>query len=210
VPAGKIRLTYNGVDTEEFRPDASGAAATRRTFGLPGELPLVLFVGRMVPKKGTDHLIQATDASYQIVLVGPGNEPPARPGVSFLGPVDRSELLGLYQASQIFAFPAKGEMFTLAMQEAMSCGLPVVTTNDPAYDSYELDGRGIALVEPEPEALRAAFLDILSDVDRRFYMSAYSRNFAEEHFDWQHNAAGMADDYEVALADSGRRASLGR
>lgn len=193
VPRGKLRLSYNGIDTAKFRPgEPTAAVATRSKYGLPTDIPVVLFVGRLVPKKGADKLIEARGPEYHIVLAGPGKIPDDRPaGVTFLGPVDRSELLSLYQASDIFALPAVGEMLTLAMQEAMSCGLPVVTSDDDGYARYGIDPAGIALVSPEPDALRSAFLDILRDQPRRHYMQAYSRQLAEERFDWHKNASRL-------------------
>jgi D-inositol-3-phosphate glycosyltransferase len=200
VPADMIRLTYNGIDTAEFRPGtADGVAATRARYGIAPDRPVVLFVGRLVPKKGADKLLQAVSPRYQVVLAGPGSVPDDLPdGVIALGPVSRDDLLALYQASDIFAFPATGEMFTLAMQEAMSCGLPVVATGEQGYASYGLDPLGLALVTPEPGVLRATFLEILGDEARMAYMRRYSRLLAQERFDWHKNAASLAADYEVA------------
>jgi D-inositol-3-phosphate glycosyltransferase len=202
VPAAKIRLRCNGIDTREFRPgDAESAQATRKRHGLPPGIPIVFYAGRLVPKKGWDKLLAASSPEYQVVLAGPGRIPShVPPHVTFLGPVDRDDLLDLYQASDIFAFPAIGEILTLVMQEAMACGLPVVATADPGYASYELDPSGIALVEPEAAKLRTEFLDILGNPERRQRMQVYSRHLAEERFDWHRNAADLAAEYTAACA----------
>lgn len=199
-PATKIKLIDNGIDTAKFRPgEPSEAVGTRSKYGLPADVPVVLFVGRLVPKKGVDKLIEARGPEYHIALAGPGNIPDDRPaGVTFLGAVGRDELLSLYQASDIFSLPAVGEMLTLAMQEAMACGLPVVTTNDDSYAKYGFDPVGIALVSSEPGALRSAFLDILRDQPRRQFMRAYSRQLAEERFDWHKNASRLESDYALS------------
>ena len=47
--------------------------------------------------------------------------------------ISESKTADLFRACDLFAFPAVGEIFTLVMQEAMASGLPVVTTDDPAY-----------------------------------------------------------------------------
>ena len=194
VPPAKVKLSYNGIDTAKFRPgEPSTAATTRSKYGLPADVPVVLFVGRLVPKKGVDKLIEARGPEYHIALAGPGKIPDDRPaGVTFLGAVSRDELLSLYQASDIFSLPAVGEMLTLAMQEAMACGLPVVTTDDDSYARYGFDPAGIALVPPEPDALRSAFIEILRDQPRRQHMRAYSRELARTRFDWHKNAATAA------------------
>jgi glycosyltransferase involved in cell wall biosynthesis len=206
VPAAKIRLSYIGIDIREFCPgDAESAQATRKRYGLPGEIPIVFHAGRLVPKKGCGKLLAASGPEYQVVIAGPGRIPSqVPPHVTFLGPVDRDDLRDLYQASDIFAFPATGEMLTLVMQEAMACGLPVVATADPGYSSYDLDPSGIALVEPEPAELRAEFLDILGNPERRQRMQVYSRQLAVERFDWQRNPTDLAAEYTRACPPPGR------
>jgi D-inositol-3-phosphate glycosyltransferase len=206
VSRDKVHLTYNGVDTTEFRPgEIDAIRSTRAKYGIALDLPVVLFAGRLVPKKGVPQLIRASSPRYQVVLVGPGRIPDDIPeGVIFLGPVSREELLTLYQASDLFALPATGEMLTLAMQEAMACGLPIVTTNERGYDRYDLDPLGVALVTPEAGVLRSTFLEILGDDARRAYMQRYSRLVAEERFDWHKNAVRLAAQYDAAHTSARR------
>jgi glycosyltransferase involved in cell wall biosynthesis len=192
VAPDKTTLTYNGIDTLSFRPgNGADIAATKDRYGLSTTKPLVLFVGRLVPKKGVDKLIEASGPEYQIVLVGSGTAPALRPGVVCLGPLEREELVCLYQACDIFAFPAVGEMLTLVMQEAMACGLPVVATREPEYEEYGFDPDGLELVPSEADALRKAFLAILGDGDRILRMRKFSRAVAEERFDWRANARDL-------------------
>ncbi len=197
VPGDKVTLTYNGIDTGHFCPgDREAIFLTRRRYGLAPEVPVVLFVGRLVPKKGFQKLLEARGPGYEIVFVGPGRIPAHVPGgVKFLGPVSRNEVRQLYQASNIFACPAVGEMLTLVMQEAMACGLPVVATDEDAYSRYDLDPSGIALVPRDPEVLRSTFLHLLGTPGRMAYMEAYSRRLAEERFDWHRNADHLAAAY---------------
>jgi D-inositol-3-phosphate glycosyltransferase len=174
---------------------------TRKRYGISTQVPVVLFVGRLVPKKGFQKLIEARGDEYEIVFAGPGRQPNGVPaGLRFLGPVERAEIRDLYLASDILAFPAAGEMLTLVMQEAMACGLPVVATAEEDYSWYDLDPSGIALVPSEPKALRAAFLAILNDPDRMKRMQEYSRSLAESRFDWQKNVSDLASEYMAAAA----------
>ena len=199
VSPGKISLTYNGIDTRYFRPGThDDALLTRQRYGLSPDVPIVLSVGRLVPKKGFQKLIDARSPEYEIVHAGPGTIPSDVPEeVRFLGPLNRNELRDLYQTSDIFAFPAVGEMLTLVMQEAMACGLPVVAAADDTYSRYDLDPSGIALVDPEPETLRSAFLDILGDSARMRYMQTYSRWLAKECFDWSKNTMLLSSQYQT-------------
>jgi D-inositol-3-phosphate glycosyltransferase len=205
VPAAKVRLAGNGIDTSYFRPGQPGvAAATRQRYQLAPELPVVLFAGRLVPKKGLSVLLAAHDPGYQLVIAGPGPRPsPVPPGARFLGPVSRAELRDLYQASDIVACPAVGEMLTLAMQEAMACGVPVVATAHPGYARCGVDPDGVALVAPAAAALQAEFRAILASPERAARMRQYSRRLAQERFSWDANAAQLTAGYATALQRRG-------
>lgn len=183
--AHRIVLTGNGVDVDTFTPGRPrDEVALRRRLRIPDRAPVVLFVGRLVPKKGYRELISAAAPDFHLVLVGPGRPPDQLPaGVSCLGQVPRSELRELYRLADVFALPSVGEMATLAMQEAMACGLPVVTTDDPRYDRYGVDRGLVSLVPPEPAQLRRAIRTVLGDADLRARMAAYSRDFAVRRFD---------------------------
>ncbi len=143
-------------------------------------------------KKGYRQLLDAADDDYHLVLAGPGQQPRALPpGVRCLGGVSRDELIELYRLADVFVLPAVGEIFTLAMQEAMACGLPVITTDDPRYDGYGVNRRLLRLVRPDPGSLRAAVRGVLADPDLRRQMGEYSRQLAVQLFDWHANHAAL-------------------
>ena len=197
VDAGKIRLVYNGIDTAYFSPDdGSNRRRVRERYGLPSERSVVLFVGRLVPKKGVDRLIAARGSEYHIALVGSGTVPSLPEGVTCLGPLERHELRDLYRAADLFAFPAVGEMLTLVMQEAMACGLPVVATDEPDYAAYRFGPDDIALVPPDTAGLKAALQSLLADPARLARMQAAARRVASERFEWRTNAAQLMSLYE--------------
>ncbi|HEV7754503.1 MAG TPA: glycosyltransferase family 4 protein [Mycobacteriales bacterium] len=208
VPPAKVTELRNGVDLTRFRPATSAPERRdlRRRYGLPVDRPLALFVGRMVPKKGIAALYEARSGAYDLVLVGGGEVPAgwySTPGVHVLGAVPHEELPDLYRLADVFVFPAAGEIFTLAVQEAMASGLPIVTTNDDAYAGYGLDTERIALVPPRPDELRAAIEDITADPRRSAEMGAYSLALAHERFDWEKNIGAIEDVYAGVLAAEG-------
>jgi D-inositol-3-phosphate glycosyltransferase len=184
VPADRIVRSTIGVDTGRFTPGPVDRAAVLATHGLSAELPLVLFVGRMVDKKGYRHLLHAAGPGYQIALAGSGH--PAGPlpaGVTFLGPLTRDQLVALYRSAAVFVLPSSGEVFPIAAQEAMSCGVPVVLTDSPRYDAYRVDRRLIRLIPADPAAVTAAITGVVGDPELRRRMSRYSRHLAETYFD---------------------------
>jgi len=204
VPKERILEVHNGIDVQRFYPvDAAEKAQRREALGLPANRPLVLFVGRLVPKKGYRELYAARDPRYDLVFVGPGHVPKewhGTKGVHVLGPRTQDELARLYPAMDIFAAPSRGEMFTLVMQEAMASGLPVVTTDAPEYDAYDLDQRLFVRCAPNPVTLRRELVRLADDNARRQRMGEYARSLACRLFDWDKNAGEVLDLYAAIHA----------
>lgn len=187
----KIKELRNGIDLSLFRPASSyEKSEARREFGLPTGKPLILFVGRLVPKKGASKLIEARHSSYDLVFAGSGEVKPewqALSGVHWLGPLTQPQLAVLYRAADIFVSPTIGEPFTLALQEACGSGLPVITTDEPAYRQQGLDRERMAFVKPTTAALKRAIQNLVADERLRVHMGAYSLELARERFNWQTN-----------------------
>ena len=189
VNENEIEYISNGVDTDLFFPaNAEQKAALRKKWNFPEHKPIILSIGRFVPKKGLDIFVGAADSSYQLVLVSRGNFKPylkkAQGPVTILAPMPQEQLLEIYQASDIFVLAAAGEdVFSLVLMEAMACGLPVITSDDPFYLNY-VDATYVSLVEKTSESIRQEIKRILKDNDLYSRMSAYSRIQAEKKFSW--------------------------
>lgn len=148
VEQDRIRVIRSGVDTQEFAP--KDRIACRAELGLDLDLPLVLFVGNLEPRKAVDRLIQAMAQitsrlpNAQLIVIGSGEsagadnqEPYLRRlvddlrlggSVRLLGRVSDAELLRWYGAADVFALPSSSEAQGLVALEAMSMGLPVVAS----------------------------------------------------------------------------------
>jgi glycosyltransferase involved in cell wall biosynthesis len=200
----RARHLPNGVDTGLFRPAASEeeGSLARKRFGLPQDRVLVLFVGRLVPKKGYDLLLAAHDpeAGYDLVLAGDGDAEAlaGRPGVHHLGALAPGALAEVYRACEVFALPSTAEGFPLTVQEAMSCGLPVVTTDDPGYAPYRLDRSHVMLLARDPDVLRGALSALAGDASLRERMGRYSREYAATAFDWGEHVNALLRHYRDA------------
>jgi len=194
----------NGVDLVAFTPVSSGAerAALRRRFDLPPESPLVLFVGRLVHKKGYHRLVAAAgrQEKWTCVLVGDGDPVARTRHVLPCGTQNRDTLRLLYRACDLFVLPSQSEGFPLTVQEAMASGLPVVTTDDPGYDMYGLDPRLVTLLAPDSPRLGEEITNLVDDDDLRRRMSQYSRRFAEDNFSWSHHVTTLMRTFDKILA----------
>lgn len=147
--------------------------------------PIVLFVGRLVPYKGVDVLLDALsklDATAMIVGDGPERaalEAQAHAlgisgGVTFLGSVGDEELAALYRACDVFVLPSvtRQEAFGVVQLEAMAAGKPVVSTDvGTGVGWVNRDGETGFVVPPrDAVALRDALSRLLGDAALRTNM----------------------------------------
>jgi glycosyltransferase involved in cell wall biosynthesis len=142
----------------------------------------VLFVGRLAPYKGVDHLIRAVGAlrpeggrAVELTVVGEG-EPGERERleglakgagiVTFTGPLADAELKALYDSAGALALPSNAEAFGIVLLEAMSRGLPVIAARAGGMPLLVHDRENGLLVEyADVAGLTAAIRDLASDGD---------------------------------------------
>jgi D-inositol-3-phosphate glycosyltransferase len=197
----------NGVDSVLFRPAVSAGEKerARRRLGLPQDRPLVLFVGRLVPKKGFDLLLAAREAepnpSYDLVFAGDGERSAmtGRRGVHPLGALPSPLLAEAYRACDVYALPSVSEGFPLTVQEAMASGLPVLTSDDSGYGPYGLNDDQARLLPRRIGVWSAALAELTSDAARRAVMGACARAYALEHFDWDGHVTSLLGHYDAVI-----------
>ncbi|BCY15474.1 glycosyltransferase family 4 protein [Actinoplanes sp. L3-i22] len=202
---GRVEHLPNGVDTTLFTPLGDKDLARKR-LGLPADRVLVLFAGRLVPKKGYDLLTAAAGPEYDLVFAGEGHDgvPASGPGVHHLGRLDPVRLAEAYRASDVFALPSTSEGFPLTVQEAMACGLPVVTTDDPGYASYRLDRERVRLLPRDAAVLRATLAELAGDPALRDRMGRWSHSYATGNFSWPAHVGVLLDRYPATREVVGR------
>lgn len=216
VPADRITVLYCGVD-RRFQPvsDPAASTAVRQRYGL-GDLPYVLSVGTLQPRKNYGMLIRAfrrvaDRLPHNLVIAGGKGwlyeqltEEVERQGLAgrvlFTGFVDDADLPVLYSAASLFMFPSLYEGFGLPLLEAMACGAPVISSNASSLPEVAAaDPPAALLLSPHDEdAWGEAILQLLTDdLGRRSLIEA---GFAQaRHFDWAESAARLADLYDRLL-----------
>jgi glycosyltransferase involved in cell wall biosynthesis len=146
LPAKKLRILYNGVNTQQFRPDRDSADGERRRLGI--DKKVVLYVGRVCEQKGSDVLLQAAKRlgerrrDVQLVIAGPigqfGLKDDSNGWIErikdvdgrYLGAVDEGRLNAIYNLAHVFVMPTRvNEMFGMAAVEAQACAKPVVCSD---------------------------------------------------------------------------------
>jgi len=172
-PAERISVVYNGLPAGPA-PDPALREQARARLGLgEGELA-VLFAGSGWERKGLqtaiDGIAQVSASAHPVLLVaGRGNPRRYRGGagrVRFLGPV--REMAACYAAADLFVLPTLYDPFSNACLEALSAGLPVVTTAASGFSEILTQGEtGEVLADPTDAAGLARAVEAWSDPARR-------------------------------------------
>ncbi|MGH2711981.1 MAG: glycosyltransferase family 4 protein [Actinomycetota bacterium] len=175
--------------------------------------PYVLFVGTLEPRKNVVRLIRAyrriaPGVPNALVLAGPRgwrSQPVdrelAQPGhgrIIRTGRVSEDELDALYRGADAFAYPSLYEGFGLPVLDAMTRGVPVVTSNTSSL--LDLAGEAAMRISPESVgAIAGAMEAVLTDQALSARLGAAGRERARE-FSWERTARETLDVYEKALA----------
>lgn len=177
-PDEKVAVRYNGLSLPE--PDAlPERGAFRSRCGLPSGEPLVLFLGRLIPRKGADLLIEAfaqvCPSRGRLVIAGPEGEAGYVEGlkslaralqvesrVLFAGPLYDAEKAAALGDADVFALPSRYENFGNAAGEAIACGTPVIVTDRCGISELVTDRAGL-VIPYDRQALADALRRLLED-----------------------------------------------
>ncbi|MGE5288243.1 MAG: glycosyltransferase family 4 protein [Micromonosporaceae bacterium] len=221
VDARKLKLIYEAVDHELFRPgDAAAARAQVASHGITK--PFVLFVSSLWQYKNCHGLLRAWALARgelgdrQLVIVGPGRdekyaaqlyslvaELDISDDVVFVGGVPLEQTVRFYQAADACVYPSFNETFGLPILEAMACGCPVVTSNTSAMP--ETAGGAAVLSDPkDPASIARAIVEAVQPGRDRL-RDAGLRRAAE--FTWGATGAATLDVYREVAENRRRRRS---
>jgi glycosyltransferase involved in cell wall biosynthesis len=226
-PAGKLLMlgegSSNGVDVERFSP---GPSNVRDKFSIPGDVPVVGFVGRLTRDKGLPELIQAFDRilvaepAAHLLLVGWFDaaedaldaELRSRilnhPRIHCTGFV--SDSAPYYRAMDVMVLPTWREGFPNAVLEASATGIPVVTTESTgARDAVAPEVTGLLIPSGYPEAIYESVIKLLRDPERRFHMGRAARAWVVEHYS-EERVLALTANYYLSLLETEPTAQLQR
>lgn len=191
------------IDQERFKP--VNKAACRRQTRIPDRFT-VLFVGRLIPVKGAELLLdvarQLPDVQFAFAGDGPLRErfeqaAKEMPNVIFLGKVNNEMLPPYYNSADLLCVPSQYEEgFGRILIEALSCGCPVVASNKGGIPEAVDSTVGVLLDPPSAENFRDAIAALHGDPARLETLRRNCRPYAERRFS-ERNA-------EVIVASYGR------
>jgi len=199
-----IIVIPNGVDIKRFTPPRE------KEFGKN-----LLYVGRLVPKKGLHVLLYAMkriidrDRGVRLRIAGKGRLLPLLKSLSrmlgidknvrFLGYVPDERLPDLYRSSDMLILPSiTGESFGITLLEAMASGLPVVGTDVGGIPEIIRDcGR---IVEPgRPDKLARAIMELIEDPEKMRELGEKGRERVERFYSWDVVGNRILNLYEELL-----------
>jgi glycosyltransferase involved in cell wall biosynthesis len=212
VPRQKLEVRYNGIDPEMFLPTPRGSF--RQKHGIAPDEFVVLFLSRLIPRKGADLLIkvfaQVCPEAGRLVIAGPEGEPGYRQylescasktsaanRIIFTGPVYNSDKKHLIVDSDVFVLPSRYENFANVAAEAMACAVPVIVTDSCGIASLVQNEAGIVIGTGESE-LADALRKIVYDADLRARLQQGCQRVAAR-LDWDRLSAQMEACYKNAM-----------
>jgi glycosyltransferase involved in cell wall biosynthesis len=203
----------NGLELSRFEK-LPNVGEFRERWGIPGNVPLILFLGRINFKKGLDLLIPAFARTYKewprahLVIAGPDNEGYGqkvrgwirkhgiKSRVTFTGMLKREETVSAYVDADLFVLPSYTENFGMTVVEAMACGCPVVIS-DRVNIWREVNQASAGLVtQCDVEYVAKAMLKLLGDDELRKSMGRAGRALVREKYDWKQISLELIRLYE--------------
>jgi teichuronic acid biosynthesis glycosyltransferase TuaC len=216
IPAAKIRVIPNGVDTARFRPLDRDRA--RSVCGLPAGRPILLAVGGVYAGKGHHLVVEALTALKErypdILYVMVGGEPAGdayaarlrrditaaglSAHVRFAGPRPPDELPWWYAAADVFCLATRSEGWANVLLESIACGLPVVTTRV---------GGNLEIVREGTDGYLVPYGDVpaLAEAVRRAVERGWDRRAMLDHarrHDWEQAGADVLEEFARAARTS--------
>jgi glycosyltransferase involved in cell wall biosynthesis len=208
--AESVDLVYNGIDTGVFRPHPDVPRQPRR---------LMATASADAPLKGLRYLLEAYAAllddypDLELLVVGrphPGgateqllNRLGIAQRVQFVSGLSTGELVRRYAEATLAVVPSLYEGFGLPAGEAMSCGVPLVSSDGGALPEIVGDA-GITVPAGDAPALAAAIAALLEDPARRERLGLAGRARISERFSWTVCARQMVAYYRGVIASADR------
>lgn len=179
------------------KPDYFNA---RKALNIPKDQTTLIFLSRIVPKKGLSILLNAlkqidSPQSIKLLVIGDGKDDfiqqlkklsdsiaPKRVTIEWLGPIWGNDRWPYLQAADLFCLPSHSENFGLAVLESLQVGTPVLTTHHTPWEDYR-DLDGFHICHPEIESVKLALTQALKtpfNVKQRQTLSDWTH-----HFDWE-------------------------
>lgn len=187
-----VVVVGNGVDDKFFYPSKKKSENNNK---------YILYIGRMDSEKGLFDLVESaryvcnkrSDISF--ILAGSGKDlnklkkKTKKLGLEgkfkFLGQVEKSQIVELYQKASIFVLPSYHEGLPTVLLEAMACGLPIIATNVRGNNDLIVNKKnGILVAARQPNQLAEAICSLIDDKKLKESLGKNARKQIEQKYSW--------------------------
>jgi L-malate glycosyltransferase len=222
----RIEVLPLGIDSSTFCPPVDSEVFPDND-GVSGPAT-ILFLANVVRRKGIFDLLRAFERVVercprsQLTVSGTGPQLAeaqnialtmrGRDQVRFVGHQSRAGTIALYQSADIYCLPSHGEPYGLSAVEAMSCGKPLVVTDEGGLGCLVDDQGGVRVPVADPERLADALCTLIADPARRKAMGEHNRRRVLETMTWDRVVDRLEEIYILTLEDesrSGRKRQTG-
>jgi glycosyltransferase involved in cell wall biosynthesis len=193
IDPSRIAVVHNGVDNEDFSPSKKEAGRSRYPDLADIDAPKILYLSRLVARKGINNLrlaipkvLEKVDAHF--IFAGSGKEPKLgaeKKDCTFLGYVPQDAPPYLYAMSDVFVLPSLYENFPISILEAMSSECAVVATSVCGIPEMIDNGRnGLLIRSNDDDAIANALVRLIEDGTLRSNIGKAARRTVKERFSW--------------------------
>lgn len=184
----------------------------RQQLNIANDHPVILFLSRLHPKKGIEHLIDALailphrdfclviagsgEAEYEAALTQRIQNAGLSAQVRQVGFVSGSWKTCLFQGADVFVLPSHSENLGIALLEALAAGLPVVTTPDVAIASLIQQHQVGLVTKAYPSTLATAIQHYLQHPDTAIQAGQRGKSLMESEFSWSTQAQRLIEQYK--------------
>lgn len=206
-----IQILPHGINSDLFSPaplcESQNGAQTEE---------IILFYANVSERKGVFDLLRAFDRlasdfpRVRLWIAGDGDELSLAKDaaaslrssrqIEFLGRQSQEQAVQLLQSASVYCLPSHGEPYGMTVAEAMSCGLPVVTTDAGGVKWLVDDEGGVRVPVKRPDLLAEALAGLLANPSRRNAMGVHNRTKVVSNMSWNKVVDRLEEIYAITLA----------
>ncbi|RLI21194.1 glycosyltransferase family 1 protein [Candidatus Bathyarchaeota archaeon] len=217
LPWEKVEMVPNGIEIEKFNIPVD-RVAVRGRYGVSPNEKLILYVGRLVPQKGVEYLIQAVPMiasrypNAKFIIVGEGwlrdyleslaQSTGQRWRITFTGFVPDHEAIALMKSADALVIPSVYEPFGIVALEGMTAGVPVIASQVGGLaEIIEHDKTGVFIYPRNPESLAWGVDHVLSNPGHAEWLVKNAHEKVKEMFSWNVIAERTVEIYKSVLGE---------
>lgn len=210
---GDVVVMNNGVDFPKGKASQDMVDMVSKEYGLDVDVPVLMFVGRLLWYKGIRIIIDAlkmlrNDMDFRMVFIGKGADEEEIKGYVketgmddkciFTGPIyDREKLRAMNTRGDLFLFPSTYDTNGLVVREAAACGLASIVINGSCAAEGITDGRNGFFCEENAESMYSKLSEILKDMD--FVRQVGDNAMEEIYISWSDSIRKANERYHIVL-----------